>query len=99
MEVAGIVVARFWKGAYEGQWGHGGTGGFCYAVSLAATRALEANMSRADRDIDGALGQKFGDEDPRVGNWKPDDSLDALAGCLVVLVGISVISAAWGGMR
>ena len=53
-------------------------------------------MSKADRDIDGALSQKSGDTSPKVGGWQPSDGgcgFGALAFALIVILAI------WGGCR
>ncbi len=48
---------------------------------------------KADRDIDGALGQRFGDESPRVGDWEPSN---LGIGCGAVLLAIVLVLAVRG---
>ena len=57
-------------------------------------------MSKADRDIDGALGQRFGDDSPKVGDWEPseDDGRDGCGGFLALAFVALVIAAIVGGM-
>jgi len=52
-------------------------------------------MSKADRDIDGALGQKFGDTSPKIGGWEPSD---AGIGCGMVLAVIIAALTLWGAI-
>lgn len=52
-------------------------------------------MSRHDRDIDGALDQKFGDTGPKVGDWEP---IDGGIGCGVVLAVIILALVVWGAI-
>ena len=53
-------------------------------------------MSKADRSIDGALNQRFGDDSPKVGDWEPSDG-----GCgfCVMMLAIVLALGIWGSMR
>ena len=53
-------------------------------------------MTHADRDIDGALNQRFGDTSPKVGDWEPSN---AGIGCGAVLLALILILAIWGWLR
>jgi len=57
-------------------------------------------MSKADRDIDGALGQRFDDDSPRVGDWKlsEDGGQDGCGAFLALAFLALVIAAIVGGM-
>jgi len=41
-------------------------------------------MSKADRDINDVLNQRFGDTNPRVGGWRPKS--EQSVGCALVLL-------------
>jgi len=57
-------------------------------------------MSKADRDIDGALDQKLGDTSPKVGDWEPSDTGIGCGAVLAVIIAALVVwGAIAGGMR
>jgi len=56
-------------------------------------------MSRYDRDIDGALNQKRGDESPKVGDWEPSDTDGCLGRIVAAGLAIAVLLILWGGVR